>query len=62
MLGSRWLGRGEGDPVSEHWFPIFGPCIQNVHLKEFSTTADWPALMEAYGHAGKLSHVSSSGI
>ena len=52
----------------EHWIPLLGPRIQNVHLKEFSKegtdfsltafrplldgTTDWPAVMEAFDKAG----------
>ncbi len=52
----------------EHWIPMLGPRIQNVHLKEYSKkgtdfsiesfrplldgTTDWPAVMEAFEKAG----------
>ena len=52
----------------EHWLPLLGKRIQNVHLKEFSKkgtdfslesfrplldgTTNWPAVMEAFDDAG----------
>ncbi len=52
----------------EHWVPVMGDRIRNVHLKEFSKkgtdysletfrplldgTTDWPALMEAFDRSG----------
>jgi hexulose-6-phosphate isomerase len=52
----------------EHWIPILGPRIKNVHLKEFTKkgtdwtltsfrplldgTTDWPAVIEAFDQAG----------
>ncbi len=52
----------------EHWIPLLGPRIQNVHLKEYSKkgtdfsiesfrplldgTTDWPAVLEAFDAAG----------
>ncbi len=52
----------------EHWIPILGRRIQNVHLKEFTKkgsdhslesfrplldgTTNWPAVMEAFAQAG----------
>ncbi|GIW99206.1 MAG: hexulose-6-phosphate isomerase [Pirellulaceae bacterium] len=52
----------------EHWIPILGDRIQNVHLKEYSKkgtdhsleafrplldgTTNWPAVMDAFEHVG----------
>jgi hypothetical protein len=78
LITSRIPSRSNTFHFPEHWIPILGLRIQNLHLKDFSKegtdlsfvgfrplldrTAEWLAVMEAYGHAGKLSHVSPSGV
>jgi hexulose-6-phosphate isomerase len=58
----------------EHWIPVLGNRIRNVHFKEFSKkgsdhsldsfrtlldgTTDWPAVMEALAAAGYSGHVT----
>jgi hexulose-6-phosphate isomerase len=58
----------------EHWIPLLGKRIQNVHLKEFSKhvglfnlhtfrplldgTTDWPAVIEAFDRVGYRGHLT----